>query len=160
MEKHWTQRSYSLQALWAHLIRTYPSNRLAVLRDKCDPTPALSDVTEGGGVVHELKERGAVSATLTVEVISAEQTSQTYLTPPSPPLAAVFLRMTPISNVTRWRGWGGDYRQGPGLAGLRRVWEGPKWLKSREKGLNRRRIECCQPCDASFDGICLLRRWF
>lgn len=34
----------------------------------------------------------------TVEVISAEQTSQTYLTPPSPPLAAAFLRMTPMSS--------------------------------------------------------------
>lgn len=32
----------------------------------------------------------------TVDVMSAEQTSQTYLTPPSPPLAAVFLRMTPM----------------------------------------------------------------
>lgn len=33
---------------------------------------------------------------LTVDVISEEQTSQTYLTPPSPPLVTVFLRMTPI----------------------------------------------------------------
>jgi hypothetical protein len=31
-----------------------------------------------------------------VEVISAEHTSQTYLTPPSPPRTAVFLRMTPM----------------------------------------------------------------
>lgn len=29
-------------------------------------------------------------------MISAEQTSQTYFTPPSPPLAAIFLRMTPM----------------------------------------------------------------
>lgn len=36
---------------------------------------------------------------LTVEVISALQTSQTYLTPPSPPRAAVFLRMTPMVMV-------------------------------------------------------------
>jgi hypothetical protein len=34
---------------------------------------------------------------LTVDVISAEQTSQTYFTPPSAPRAAVFLRMTPIA---------------------------------------------------------------
>lgn len=34
---------------------------------------------------------------LTVDVMSEEQTSQTYLTPPSPPLVIVFLRMTPIS---------------------------------------------------------------
>lgn len=33
---------------------------------------------------------------LTVDVMSAEQTSQTYLTPPSPPLAAVFFLMTPM----------------------------------------------------------------
>lgn len=32
----------------------------------------------------------------TVEVMSAEQESQTYLTPPSPPLAATFFLMTPI----------------------------------------------------------------
>lgn len=34
---------------------------------------------------------------LTVDVISAEHESQTYLTPPSPPRVAVFLRITPIS---------------------------------------------------------------
>jgi hypothetical protein len=34
---------------------------------------------------------------LTVDVISAEQTSQTYFTPPSAPRAAVFLRITPIA---------------------------------------------------------------
>lgn len=33
---------------------------------------------------------------LTVEVISAEQTSQTYLTPPSPPRTAFFFLITPI----------------------------------------------------------------
>ena len=35
----------------------------------------------------------------TVDVISDEQTSQTYLTPPSLPLEMVFFRMTPISSV-------------------------------------------------------------
>ena len=44
---------------------------------------------------------------LTVDVISAEQTSQTYLTPPSPPRLATFLRMTPIA---------------PGYAPPRRTW--------------------------------------
>jgi hypothetical protein len=41
-------------------------------------------------------EAGKRKKNLTVDVISAEQTSQTYLTPPSPPLAAVFFLMTPM----------------------------------------------------------------
>lgn len=44
----------------------------------------------------------------TVDVISEEQTSQTYFTPPSPPLAAIFFLMTPIVEVASdaggWRG--------------------------------------------------------
>ena len=55
----------------------------------------------------------AMEQQLTVDVISAEQTSQTYLTPPSPPLAAVFFLMTPM--VAPWfarRGWGVDYPRG------------------------------------------------
>jgi hypothetical protein len=54
-------------------------------------------------VVHERLDafrRGKGGRELTVEVISAEQTSQTYLTPPSPPLVAVFLRMTPIDSIS------------------------------------------------------------
>ena len=38
-------------------------------------------------------------ALLTVDVISAEQTSQTYFTPPSLPRVAVFLRMTPMAAI-------------------------------------------------------------
>lgn len=41
-----------------------------------------------------MKGRGR---TLTVEVMSAEHTSQIYLTPPSVPLTAVFFLMTPMS---------------------------------------------------------------
>jgi hypothetical protein len=37
-----------------------------------------------------------ISGIHTVDVISAEQTSHTYFTPPSPPLAATFFLMTPI----------------------------------------------------------------
>ena len=57
----------------------------------------------------------------TVEVISAEQTSQTYLTPPSPPLVAVFLRMTPMvsmSSASSARSEG-DEMMGEGSAGAR-----------------------------------------
>lgn len=39
---------------------------------------------------------GLVWVELTVLVISAEHTSHTYFTPPSPGLAAVFLRITPM----------------------------------------------------------------
>jgi len=42
------------------------------------------------------EDRGTNGSYLTVDVMSAEQTSQTYFTPPSPPLAAVFFRMTPM----------------------------------------------------------------
>ena len=42
----------------------------------------------------------------TVDVISAEQTSQTYFTPPSPPLAAIFFRITPMMPV-----YGGAYAE-------------------------------------------------
>ncbi len=55
-----------------------------------------------------------IKCALTVDVISAEQTSQTYFTPPSPPLAAIFLRMTPIVEVARRlrRRWGDGLRCG------------------------------------------------
>lgn len=52
----------------------------------------------GAGVANWPVQRLPEEEKLTVEVISAEHTSQTYLTPPSPPLAAVFLRMTPMSS--------------------------------------------------------------
>jgi len=42
-----------------------------------------------------------LGGTHTVDVMSDEHTSQTYLTPPSPPLVTVFLRMTPISRRRR-----------------------------------------------------------
>lgn len=54
---------------------------------------------------HRYKSGGVV---FTVEVISAEQTSQTYLTPPSPPRAPAFLRMTPMSSSSVEDG-NGDY---------------------------------------------------
>jgi hypothetical protein len=44
---------------------------------------------------HELWNEGHLQ-TLTVDVMSAEQTSQTYLTPPSPPRVAVFFLITPM----------------------------------------------------------------
>lgn len=37
-----------------------------------------------------------IRSKLTVDVISALQTSHTYFTPPSPPRTAVFLRITPM----------------------------------------------------------------
>lgn len=43
------------------------------------------------------------NATRTVDVISAEQTSQTYFTPPSPPLAAIFFRITPMMSDLTYR---------------------------------------------------------
>ena len=43
-------------------------------------------------------DKGGVG--LTVDVISAEQTSQTYFTPPSPPRVAVFFRITPIAAIS------------------------------------------------------------
>jgi len=58
-------------------------------------TVSASDANLAGGQ-HHLRETRRSSRSLTVEVISAEQTSQTYLTPPSAPRAAVFLRITPM----------------------------------------------------------------
>lgn len=53
-------------------------------------------------------QRGEIRRT--VDVISEEHTSQTYLTPPSPPLVMVFLRMTPISSVATT---GGELKYAP-----------------------------------------------
>jgi hypothetical protein len=49
------------------------------------------------GEFPDMFARVKVGEALTVDVISAEQTSQTYFTPPSPPRVAVFLRITPIA---------------------------------------------------------------
>lgn len=49
-----------------------------------------------GGGARAGQGSGQRKKKLTVDVMSAEQTSQTYLTPPSPPLAAVFFLMTPM----------------------------------------------------------------
>jgi hypothetical protein len=43
---------------------------------------------------------GLLARLLTVEVMSAEQTSQMYFRPPSVPRVAVFFRMTPIGTMS------------------------------------------------------------
>lgn len=121
LEKHCTHRSYSLQSGWAHLIRTWESHvrippqqmesipwggngggdRWGIAPTDCRPgrrgdaagRVAIATAVRSGS--EKLVER------LTVDVISAEHESQTYLTPPSPPLVAVFFRMTPIAPVRR-----------------------------------------------------------
>lgn len=52
-------------------------------------------------------------------MISDEQTSQTYLTPPSLPLVMVFLRITPISPVAMS---GGELDVTPPVGSWSEVW--------------------------------------
>lgn len=48
---------------------------------------------------HQARRQRKGQGIHTVDVISAEHTSQTYFTPPSPPRAAIFLRITPIAAI-------------------------------------------------------------
>lgn len=88
-------------------------------------------------------EGPTATGTLTVEVMSAEHESQTYLTPPSPPLVAVFLRMTPMpdgvaragGNTTKSRD---EARSGWTKAGRAR--EGSVSLHGGRTGIERMRM--------------------
>jgi len=65
-------------------------HRSEIRRDKLRRAQERVDVRPGW--------RASNGKSLTVDVMSAEQTSQTYLTPPSPPRVPCFFRMTPISS--------------------------------------------------------------
>jgi hypothetical protein len=75
----------------------------------------------------------------TVEVISAEQTSQTYLTPPSPPRVEVFLRMTPIASISASSGAApgsmGGAMAGDGSLGIMESSAGPSAVVSLPCGV-------------------------
>jgi hypothetical protein len=53
--------------------------------------------------------------------MSAEQTSQTYFTPPSPALVAIFFLMTPmVGYIARWRCGDGYPGTGNSISGVKR----------------------------------------
>lgn len=87
LPKQGTQRSKSEHAGSAHRMRTF--------RGGAYVSSAAGPMTSSGHQ-HPIGACRRMES-LTVDVMSHEQTSHTYLTPPSPPLVAVFLRMTPIS---------------------------------------------------------------
>ena len=82
-EKQLTQRSKSLQASSAQWIRTYAISEWYF--------GVYAEAKAGLGAT---KKHGVMR--LTVDVISIEQTSQMYFSPPSVPLEMVFFRITPI----------------------------------------------------------------
>jgi hypothetical protein len=83
--------------------------RRLLLRSECGPTEEVGEHGEAAGPI----------AGLTVEVMSDEHTSQTYLMPPSVPRVPVFFLMTPMAKACTYGGRGRKADRGSRIADRR-----------------------------------------